>query len=128
MVVRRRGSASIVAGAWWNLVVGLLIAAVPFVTGAEGLPFWFNFFVGFTVALLAGFNAWAASNLTTTVAWTAGANLVLGVGVAISPFVLAAGPEHGAANIVLGILLALVAASNAWNASGGASRVGRPGI
>lgn len=122
-------SGGLLAGAWTNVILGLLIAAVPFFTAESGTAFWNNVIVGLAIAVLAGYNAWASRNATGSVAWVAGINLLLGLWLIVSPFFFAVGTTHLWADVILGVIVALVAGYNAWAAASTPRRANyRPGV
>lgn len=118
--------------AWTCLVLGVLIFGVPlaFAQTTEYAEFTYsNYVVGAIVVVLAAVSVWAAKNSMKTLAWLEGVNALLGVWAIVTPFVYPSDPNPMYANIVLGLVLVVVAAWDAYiamtNVGGRVTRRGR---
>lgn len=121
--------------AWTSLVLGVLIFGVPLafsmpVDATDYVTFaWSNYATGVLVVVFAAICVWAAKNNLRVLAWLEGLNVLLGVWAIATPFVFPSGTNPMYANIVLGALLAIVAAWDAYvgatNAGGRTTRPGR---
>jgi hypothetical protein len=106
------GATQTTAGAsWLTILLGIWVIISPFVVQFSQLPaaMWNNVIVGIVIAVLA--------IIRTSVPWQTGwswANVILGIWMIISPFVL--GVMTTAIlwnNIILGIVIAIVASGSA---------------
>ncbi|MGH8101046.1 MAG: SPW repeat protein [Chthoniobacterales bacterium] len=107
MISRQSGS----GGAWINVLLGIWVIISPFVLGFALLPraMWNNVVAGIIVAVLALVRTGPARQA----GWS-WANVILGVWLIISPFVLAFVSTTAVwNNVILGIITLIVAWANA---------------
>lgn len=104
---------------WANLVAGVVLAATPWLFGYAGAaaPQWNALIVGVVIALV------AIGALVSFRQWEEWVNLVLGLWVIISPWVLGFSGMRNAmvSHVVLGIIIAVLAAVELWLANQRAS-------
>lgn len=102
-----------------NVVLGAAIFLTPFFTGdLAGAALWSNTVSGALVVILAAYNIYTANQMHTERALgPAVVNLLVGLWVVASGFVLVASAALLTANIVFGAILAIAAAYNTWAAA-----------
>lgn len=118
MAVHSKG----VQGAGWlTIVLGVLILLTPFFTGetvADTAPLWSGLISGAAVIVLAGFNTYAGARRQTERAYgPAILNVLIGIWVLASGFVLVASMTYAWTMAVLGLILVVSAAYNTWASS-----------
>lgn len=104
---------------WLNIVIGALVFLTPFFTAttAQG-PLWSGLLSGAAVILLAGFNVYAGAKRNTENAFgPAILNVLIGIWVLLSGFVLATALTYTWTMAVLGAVLIVSAGYNTWAAS-----------
>lgn len=119
--------------AWASLVLGVLIFLVPLATSSTTTNGYSSFAyadyaLGVVVVVLAAISIWAARNSMMTLAWLEGVNALVGLVAIAMPFVVTSTSFAMGANVVLGIVLVIVAAWDAYvgmsNARGTMTRGG----
>lgn len=101
-----------------NVVLGAAIFLSPFFTADTGAVLWSNTVAGALVVILAAFSIYTANQYHTERAVGSGAaNLVLGLWVLASGFLLGMSAALLTANIVFGAILAIAAGYNTWAAA-----------
>lgn len=105
-------------GAWINVVIGVIVFAVPFFTVESVAAFWNNIIVGIAIVALAGWNAWAASQgRVSSALGPAVVNVILGVWLMVFAFFAVAEPAFLWWTGLMGLALVIVAGYNAWASS-----------
>jgi hypothetical protein len=98
---------------WANLVLAVLLFISPWVIGFSGdkMAAWNAWVVGVIIAVL------AIAALSAFAVWEEWINLLLGLWLIISPWVLGYAPDMGArwTAVILGIIAALISASAVWS-------------
>lgn len=101
-----------------NAVLGAAIFLSPFFTADAGAALWSNTIAGALVVVLAAFSIYTANqHHTERAVGSAAANLVLGLWVLASGFMLSMTAALLTGNIVFGAILAIAAAYNTWAAA-----------
>ena len=97
---------------WINLVLAVCLFISPWVVGYVGdtMPMWNAWIVGVVLAIL------AIATLSVFAEWEEWVNLVLGVWLIISPWVLGFAGDMNArwTHVILGVLVAAVSAWAIW--------------
>jgi hypothetical protein len=97
---------------WINLVLAVLLFISPWIMGyvADTMPAWNAWVVGIVLAIL------SIATLSAFAEWEEWINLVLGVWLVISPWVLGFAADTNAmwTQLVLGVLVVLAAAWAVW--------------
>jgi hypothetical protein len=96
-------------------LIGLWLAAAPYVYEVGQVTLWNNLAVGIAILLLAGYNFYRMQKGMVASVATASLVALLGLWIAVSPFLL--GVESFAllsSNVVLGLLAALLSGYNAY--------------
>lgn len=111
--------AGIQGAAWLNIVLGALVLLTPFFTGQTAqFPLWSAVLSGAAVIALAGYNVYAASQRHTERAGgPAVANVLVGLWVLVSGFVLAVSTAYVSSMALYGAIIVLAALYNTWAAT-----------
>lgn len=112
-------SKGIQGAAWLNIVLGALILLTPFFTNQTDVgPLWSAVLAGAAVIILAGFNAYTATQRHTERAYgPAVVNVLLGLWVFVSPFVFVVSTAYMTSMLIYGVILVVAAGYNTWAAS-----------
>lgn len=105
-----------------NALLGAWLVAFPLVVGVGGVERWNYVLVGAGILALSGHNAWATYEGRSGSSLAAVGSLVLGAWLVVTPFVFAVGDRFVLWNdVVVGLLVATLAAFDAYEARASAS-------
>ncbi|PSG96701.1 hypothetical protein BRD56_09480 [Thermoplasmatales archaeon SW_10_69_26] len=110
-----RPTTAMKSASWTNLVLGAIVFATPFFTGATGAALWSAVIAGGLIALLAAFDVYEESaDAAERVRGPSMVNVVAGAWLLVGAFVLGASMAYA---WVTGLAGAIVVATSWYNAS-----------
>lgn len=109
-----------------NSLLGLWLIAAPFVFGVPSAAMWNAVIVGAAIALLAGYNYYLVTEGRDLSVGSAAVVSLLGIWVIIAPFVFQPGTTALWNDVIVGVLVAIFAGYNAYDARQAAGARGQP--
>lgn len=99
-----------------NVLLGAWLFLTPFFVAMQTIPFWNAIIVGVLIAVLGAVNFARAAGDRPASTGVATANLLLGLWAVITPFVFVMGGTALWTHIIVGVLVAVFAAVNIYQA------------
>jgi hypothetical protein len=100
-----------------NVLLGIWLVVSPFLFGATAASAWNLFIVGAAIAIVAGFNFFRTTQGREVVAGASGVVAVLGLWMAISPFMFVYNVAMAWNVVIVGLLVLAFGAYNAYESS-----------
>lgn len=100
-----------------DLVVGAWVFVSAFAFAMVGASFWNNVVVGAAIFVLSGYSAYEASESEPGNMWTSGLSGLLGLWMIVAPFVYGSAGIALWSDVLSGIVVAVLAGYNAYEAS-----------
>jgi len=104
-----------------NFVLGLWLIVAPFWLGATSALLWSGVVTGIVVAVLSAYNYYEESTKGSASSWSAWIVSLFGLWAIVSPFVYSSTSAMLWSDVIAGIIVAVLAAYNGYDATDSAS-------